>query len=146
MELARSLVARVRQYVGDRRHSNRQSVQLPLSIFMAGPAKNLDGSARVLSLKGRTLDISAGGLALIVPAIRVGEHHLIGESRGFKLRLDLPAGPVEMSVAPIRYESLADHKTESGFLIGVKIVDMPADDRQKYSDYFLTLKAQSGIK
>ena len=135
MELTRAIVSRLRRYVGDRRHSTRRKVRLPFSIVVAGPAKGVNGSRQTRSLEGHTLDISPAGMSLIVPAIRIGEHHLVGENRGFGLKLELPNGQIEMQVSPVRYESLEDHKTENGFLIGVKIVDMPENDRAKFAKY-----------
>ncbi|MEK6280109.1 MAG: PilZ domain-containing protein [Acidobacteriota bacterium] len=135
MELARSIVARLRQFVGDRRRSERRKVRLPFSISVAGPAKTVKGSRQVRSLEGHTLDLSPAGMSLIVPAIRIGEHHLVGENRGFDLSLELPDGLVEMQVNPVRYESLEDHKTESGFLIGVEITKMPEPDRARFAAF-----------
>jgi hypothetical protein len=74
-----------------------------------------------------------------VPAIRLGEHHLVGENRTLNVRLELPDGPVEMQVAPVRYESLEEHQTETGYLIGAKIVAMPEEDRARFSNYLATL-------
>ena len=139
MELTRSMVSRLRRYLGDRRHSNRHKVRLTFSILFGGPSKSVKGNQKFLSLEGHTLDVSAGGLALIVPAIRVGEHHLVGESRGFKIRLELPGGTVEMKVVTIRYESLDEHPSERGFLVGVKIVEMEEADRRRFLDYLSTL-------
>lgn len=147
MGLARSVVARLRQYVGDRRHSNRQRVRLPFTILFGGPARGVRGSSpRPVTLEGHTLDMSAGGLALIVPAIRVGEHHLVGEGPSFKLRLELAEGPLEMRVATVRYESLDEQATESGFIVGVKIVEMEEADRRTYSEYVSKLMNQSAAK
>ena len=139
MELARAIVSRLRRFVGDRRHSTRKKVRLPFSIVVAGPAKGVNGSRQTRSLDGHTLDISPAGMSLIVPAIRIGEHHLVGENRGFGLKLELPDGQIEVQVSPVRYESLEDHKTENGFLIGVKIVDMPENDRATFAKYVSAL-------
>ena len=136
MELARSVVSRLRQIVGDRRHSHRRKVRLPFTIFVAGAARKLNGARRVSSVDGHTLDISAHGLALIVPTIRVGDHHLVGADRGFTVRLQLPSGPVEMQVTTVRYENLNDDSSESGFLVGVKSPDMDAADRLRFDNYF----------
>ena len=100
MELARSIVARVRQYVGDRRQSKRRKVCLSFSVSIA-PARNLNGSSHIRSLEGHTLDISPDGISLVVPAIRIGEHHLVGENRGLNLKLELPDGLIAMSVIPV---------------------------------------------
>lgn len=133
-ELARSLVSQLRRFVGDRRRSKRRKVQLPFSLTLSGAATGANGSRRSDSLRGHTLDVSSTGLALVVPAILLGEHHLIGENRRLKVRLELPNGPVEMQVIPIRYESLEDHKTETGYLIGVKIVEI-ADEDGRFAEF-----------
>jgi len=75
------------------------------------------------------------GLALIVPTILLGEHHLIGENRKLKVVLELPQGPVVMQVVPLRYESLEEHKTETGYVIGAKIVEMTDAHRERFTNY-----------
>ena len=71
-EFARTIVARLRQYVGDRRHSKRQCVRLDFSLSLASARNSLNGTRRISSLDGHTLDVSANGLALIVPQITLG--------------------------------------------------------------------------
>lgn len=136
VELARTVVSRLRQFVGDRRRSHRRRVRLPFTIFVAGAAKKLNGARRVQTVDGSTHDISANGLALIVPTIRVGDHHLVGNDRGFTVRLQLPSGPVDMQVITVRYENLGEDSRETGFLIGVKIIAMDENDRRRFDDYF----------
>jgi c-di-GMP-binding flagellar brake protein YcgR len=138
-EFTRGIVSRLRQFVGDRRHSKRQRVRLAFSISVASPAKSLNGTRRMSSMDGHTLDLSATGMALIVPAIRIGEHHLVGENRSLNVKLELPVGPIEMQVTPVRYEALEDHPTETGYLVGVKIVGMPVEDRAQFSEYVSAL-------
>ncbi len=142
MEFARSVVSRLRRFVGDRRRSPRQAVRLPFMISISGGAKNLNGTKRSSSIGGHTLDLSDSGLALIVPSIRLGEHHLVGENRSFSVRLELPRGPVEMQVAPVRYEALDQDASESGFLIGVRIISIADKDRAKFGDYVSELLTQ----
>ena len=139
MELARSIVSRFRQFVGDRRHARRVRARLPFTVSLAGPAKNQNGSRRMSSLKGHTLDLSSTGLALIVPTIIVGEHHLVNENRNLNVRLELPDGVVEMQVTPIRYESLDDHRTETGYLIGARIVSIDETDQARFMKYVANL-------
>ena len=138
-EFTRVIVSRLRQYMGDRRHSKRRNVRLPFCLSLASPARNLNGTRRISSLEGHTLDLGEKGLALIVPAITLGEHHLVGENRGLNVRLELPGGSVEMQVVPVRYESLEEHQTETGYLIGAEIVAMPEADRARFSEYLATL-------
>ena len=138
-ELARSIVSRLRKLVGDRRHSKRLKVRLPFSLSLASLTRNLNGTKRVNSVEGHTLDLSPNGLALVVPAITLGEHHLVGENRSLSIKLELPGGPVEMQVMPVRYQSLDEHETETGYLIATRIVSMSDEDRAKFVNYASTL-------
>jgi hypothetical protein len=135
MELARLFVSRMRQVVGDRRRAKRRRARVGFSLSLSSPAKGLNGSRRQMSMEGHTLDLSETGLALIVPAITLGKHHLVGENRSLNLSLELPVGPIEIQVAPVRYESLEEHKSETGYLIGVKIVNLSDEDRAKFEEY-----------
>ncbi len=94
-------------------------------------------------MEGHTLDISASGLALIVPAITLGEHHIVGENRTLNVNLQLPEGPIDLKVTPVRYESLEEHETETGYLIGVKILEISDGDRAKFAKYVATLQIES---
>src|SRR4030088_1492198 len=113
-EFTRAIVAPLRQYVGDRRHSTRRNVRLKFRLSLASPTKNLNGTQRTSSMVGHTLDLSANGLALIVPAITLSDHHLVGENRSLSLRLELPEEPVVMQVAPVRYERFDEDASETG--------------------------------
>ena len=83
-------------------------------------------------LDGYTLDLSITGLALIVPAIRIGEHYLAGADRKLHVKLELPGGPVEMKVVTVRYENLEDG---SGYLIGARILEISDADRSSFEKY-----------
>ena len=134
-ELARSLVSHLRRFVGDRRRAKRQRARLPFTLSLAGAAIKLNGDRQSAALKGHTLDVSTDGIALIVPSILLGEHHLIGENRKLSVTLELPAGMIEMKVVPIRYESLEEDPTETGYLIGAKIFEMNETDRERFTQY-----------
>jgi hypothetical protein len=109
--------------------------RLAFTLSLAGSAIKLNGDRQSATLKGHTLDVSTDGIALIVPSILLGEHHLIGENRKLSVTLELPAGMIEMKVVPIRYESLEEHLTETGYLIGAKIVEMNEADRERFMQY-----------
>ena len=138
-ELARSLVSHLRRFVGDRRRAKRQRARLAFTLSLAGAAIKLNGDRQRATLKGHTLDVSTDGIALIVPSIVLGEHHLIGENRKLSVTLELPVGVIEMKVVPIRYESLEEHLTETGYLIGAKIVEMNETDRELFTQYVVGL-------
>jgi hypothetical protein len=90
-------------------------------------------------MTGYTLDLSDNGMALIVPRITLGEHHLVGENRRILVKLELPDGSVEMQTAPVRYERLED-QFETGYLIAVKIVQMEPEERARFLDYVAELR------
>ena len=141
-EFARTVVSRLRQYVGDRRVSRRQAVRLDLSLSLASATKGLNGTKRIESMAGHTLDVSFNGLAVIVPRITLGDHHLVGENRAINLKVELPDGPVEMQTSPVRYERLEDQATETGYLIAVKITGISENDRARFSDYVEALRSR----
>lgn len=138
-ELPRRIVSRLRRFIGNRRGSRRVHTRLKFTLSLSDPRVSTNGARRLPSLDGHTLDVSMTGLALIVPAIRIGEHYLAGAERKLHLKLELPGGPLEMKVASARYESLED---DSGYLIGARIVEMSDADRAEFQKYVATLLKQ----
>jgi hypothetical protein len=141
-ELPRRIVSRLRRYIGNRRKVKRAQVRLNFTLTLSDPRTTTNGSRRLASIEGHTVDISTTGLGLIVPAIRVGEHYLVGEERSLHLLLELPDEPVNMNVVPVRYESLEEEATESGYIIGVRLVEMSAADRKRFVQYVEGLLAK----
>jgi hypothetical protein len=131
-ELPRRIASHLRRFIGNRRHSKRVRARLSFTLSLSDPRVSSNGARRLPTLDGHTLDVSSTGLALVVPAIRIGEHYLAGNERRLHIRLELPDGPVEMQVAAVRYESLDD---ESGYLIGARIVEMSDSDRASFEKY-----------
>ena len=131
-ELPRRIVSHLRRFIGNRRRSRRVRARLSFTLSLSDPKTNTNGSRRLPSLNGHTLDVSPTGLALIVPAIRIGEHYLAGSVRKLYIKLELPSGPIELKVVAVRYESLED---ESGYLIGARIVEMSDSDRASFKKY-----------
>ena len=131
-ELPRRIVSHLRRFIGNRRRSKRVRARLNFTLSLADPRVNTNGSRRLPTLEGHTLDVSTTGLALVVPAIRMGEHYLAGNERKLHIRLELPNGRVEMKVASVRYESLED---ESGYVIGARIIEMSDADRVSFENY-----------
>ena len=105
-ELPRRIVSSLRRFIGNRRQNKRVRARLAFTLSISDPRVNSNGSRRLPRLEGHTLDVSSTGLALIVPAIRIGEHYLAGDERKLHVKLELPTGSVEMKVATVRYESL----------------------------------------
>ena len=134
-ELPRRIVSHLRRFIGNRRHSKRVRARLNFTLSLSDLRLSSNGSRRLPALAGHTLDVSTTGLALVVPAIRIGEHYLAGSDRKLHIRLELPSGAVEMKVVSVRYESLED---ESGYIIGARIVEMSDSDRASFEKYVLS--------
>jgi hypothetical protein len=141
-ELPRRIVSTLRRFIGDRRRHKRVKTRLKFTLSLADPRVRSNGARRLPSINGHTLDVSTTGLALIVPAIRIGEHYLAGAERRLHLKLDLPSGAVEMKLATVRYESLEDSQEESGYLIGARIIEIADADRASFEKYVKELLSQ----
>jgi hypothetical protein len=140
-ELMRSIVARLHRFIGDRRRAPRYRQRLPFIISLpdvrSGGGAN--GALRSPSLEGFTRDVSATGLALILPAIRIGEHYLTNEDRPLRITLEMPTGTLQIAAVPVRYERLDENETEKGYLVGVKITERSDDDRARFTGHLRTV-------
>ena len=125
-------MSRLRRFIGNRRGARRVRARLSFTLSLSDPRLSSNGARRLPALNGHTLDVSTTGLALIVPAIRIGEHYLAGADRKLHIKLELPSGPVEMKVATVTYESLED---DTGYLIGARLLEMSDTDRVSFEKY-----------
>jgi len=141
-ELPRRIVSHLRRFIGNRRRCKRVRTRLTFTLSISDPRVNSNGARRLPTLDGHTLDVSTTGLALVVPAIRIGEHYLAGADRKLHIKLELPNGPVEMKVATVRYESLEDSDEETGYLIGARILEMSDRDRASFEKYLAKVLAK----
>lgn len=91
----------------------------------------------VATLEGRTRDMRATGLSLVVPRMRIGGEEIVAEDRQLRVVLELPSGPLEMEVAPVRYETL---EAEEGYLIGVRITEISDSDCVRFVKYLRALR------
>jgi hypothetical protein len=137
-ERTRAILGRLRKFIGERRRAERCTVRLPFVVSLRDE-RTMKGSRQPQSLDGYTLDISTSGVALIVSAIRIGDHYLAGENQRLSVQLELPTGPVEMQASPVRYERLDEDELEVGYLIGVNITEMNQTDRLRYEEYIAGL-------
>jgi PilZ domain len=136
-ELLRSIAARLRAYVGNRRNAPRFRVRLPCAVRLEGRRPVASPRAAV-TVEAFTRDLSQTGLALVVPSVRVGERYLTESP--LRLRLEHPTGPLEIVVAPVRYEQLEPEDEDEGFLIGVRITSISDADRARYDEYLDQLR------
>ena len=72
---------------------------------------------------GQLNDVSAAGLAMVLPATIIDERFCTGSNR-LKLSLHLPQGIIGLEVAPVRCERLTDAYSVHGYLLGTKITNV----------------------
>jgi hypothetical protein len=142
-ELIRSIASRLREFIGNRRRAPRYVTHLEAGLALSVSLSNAKGSAvsdgQPLKLAGYTRDISATGLALIVPAIRIGGQYITGENRTLEIILKLPTSTIKIRATPVRYSPLEEDGTDTGYLIGAQIVHMSDQDRTQFNAYLETL-------
>ena len=142
-ELMRSIAARLHRFIGDRRRAPRYLTHLEaglaISVSLPNAKAAAKGTGQLLKLAGYTRDVSATGLALIVPTIRIGGQYITGENRPLEIMLKLPTGPIQVKATSVRYAPLEGEGTDTGYLIGVQIVSMSDEDRAHFNAYLQTL-------
>ena len=139
----RRFVSHLRRFIGNRRRHQTCARAPELHPQSLGSPVEFKRHTTVAVADGHTLDISTTGVALIVPAIRIGEHYLAGADRAATLKLDLPGGPVEMKLATVRYEALEETDEETGYLIGARIIEMADADRASFEEYIAKMSQPS---
>lgn len=138
-ELMREIANRLRALVGTRRYAPRHPAQLAVAVSLLDSRPRSYPSA----LEGQTRDVNAQGLALVLPAIRIGDRYLTGEDHTLRIMLKLPAGPIQLHATPVRYERLEEEDSAPvGYLIGVRIKDMNENDRTLFNEYLRTLQSR----
>jgi hypothetical protein len=86
---------------------------------------------------GRTKDLSAGGLSVILPSTLIDERYC-GDDARLQLALHLPTGSVNLEVTAVRCEPLRREDTALGYLLGAQILSID-DDRDEYDDYLRSI-------
>jgi c-di-GMP-binding flagellar brake protein YcgR len=138
-ELPRRMVSQLRRFIGNRRRAKRAEARIPFTLSLDDPRVSRNGFRRLPPLQGHTLDISSTGVALIVAAIRIGGHYLAGTERRLYLKLELPDGTADLTLIPVRYESLEEDPAETGYVIGARIEEISDADRTRLNDYVKSL-------
>ncbi len=139
-ELMRSIAAYLRDFFGNRRHAPRRTTRLDFKLSLVDAKKGTDAGRQELAPNGYTRDISATGLALIVPAIRIGDYYLSGEDHTLRIWLKLQGGLIQIDAIAKRHERLDDTNSgETGYLIGAHITEINEIDRALFTKYYKSL-------
>jgi PilZ domain len=81
---------------------------------------------------GRTHDLSAGGLGMVLPSTIIDEGFCTGTNR-LNLSLHTPGGVIALEVSPVRCERLIGAYAGQGYLLGTKITNVV--DRDQFEQY-----------
>lgn len=134
-EHLRKIASRLRELVADRRRSPRHRVSLPVSVSLL----DAEASAQPALVQGRTRDVSAEGIGVILPHVRVGDRYLVGDSVTLRVTLKLPEGYARLYGTPVRYEKLDAAGSDTGFVVGIRLTDTDERDRALLVDYIKSL-------
>jgi hypothetical protein len=133
-ELIRSIAARFREYLGNRRRAPRYTIRLSVRVSPVQAAKPARISATDRNaIYGYTRDVSESGLALILPAIRINNIYLMGEDRALELLIEHESEPIVIYGMAARYEKLEEEEADKGYLVGIKIIEMSGEDRTRFT-------------
>lgn len=140
----RSFLGWLREYVGDRRRSPRRGarfaarVPVVVNLLEAG-AEFGPGASGAPSVAGETRDLGPSGLTLLVGRVRVRGEYLTDAAHHLGVRLELPAGNVSLLARAVRFEQPPGGAGESGYLLGLRILKVRAEDLALYAGFLRTL-------
>ena len=136
--MLREIVTHFNKVLAERRAAPRKKVSVAVRVrfapdrYAVGHIKN----SEKLSLSGATYDISACGVGLVLPSIRLDQNYLVGQERHLIVEMDIHDRTVVMTVIGRRYEEVGEHLSIRRFIVGAEIVEMSPTDRAAYG-YFL---------
>jgi hypothetical protein len=135
-ELLRTITRRLREFVGNRRRAPRHKLRLAAAVSLL----DAGGSVHPATLSGHTCDVSTSGLGIILPAIRVGERYLVGESHTLRVVLKLPDTHARLYGTPVRYERLDSDEHDSGYLVGISLTETDDPEYAAFVEYLRTIR------
>ncbi|HEY6186600.1 MAG TPA: hypothetical protein VIW80_02895 [Pyrinomonadaceae bacterium] len=130
-------------YEKERRTTRRHRTQLAIRVLVVVTKRTADDGDHVLTCIGYTHDISETGIALVISAKSINEAYLDRADCTMQVGLTLPTGSVDIKAIPVRYQRVADgrtdaseeHSAEQGYLVGMLITEMNEDARSRYLEY-----------
>jgi len=134
----------LRDYVTERRSARRRgaryAARIPFTVSVADAKRGgAAGTTKpAASLAGSTRDLGEGDLNLVVPSIRIGGDYITLKDNKLLIMLELPSGTVSLIAVPARFEQLNGEGGGEGYLVGVRIEEMSAPDRERYLQHLRT--------
>jgi c-di-GMP-binding flagellar brake protein YcgR len=118
----------------------RRRAELRLKVAMVEAGSRSRRSCTT-TFHGYTRDISATGVAILLPIARISDELLNQSQRSLRIVLELATGAIEADAALVRYEPalVNDGRTKMGCLIGAQILKMRADDRERFDQHLRSI-------
>ena len=126
----------------ERRRMRRLRTQCEIELVAGLSILDADvqDSESSLIFLGRTHDLSAAGLAMVLPSTIIDERFCSGGNR-LNLSLHSPKGVIDLEVSPVRCERLNGPYAGQGYLLGTRITNV--EDREQFERYLGTLSGQN---
>lgn len=119
-----------------RRIKARCEIELTATLsLLDNDVQNCESS---LIFLGRTHDLSAAGMCMVLPSTIIDERFCTGTNR-LNLSLHVPGGVIGLEVSPVRCERLVGPYIGQGYLLGTKITNV--DDPARFESYLETLSS-----
>jgi hypothetical protein len=134
-EVIRTIAARLRRFVADRRSAKRFAVRLRCTVGLASGRAIKNGGRADTSLEGFTYDVSETGLRLLMRAIHIDGHYLTGSGTTLLVLVELPDAPILLRAVAVRYDRLDEDDSQMSYLIGMQIKEMNNQDRERFVEY-----------
>ncbi|HEX3560851.1 MAG TPA: PilZ domain-containing protein [Pyrinomonadaceae bacterium] len=116
----------------ERRLKPRFGASLPCSVALAEGERDLLFPNEKLDC--RTRDLSESGVGLVAHTIYLGYTCIVDEGRALHVKLELPAGDVEMEATSAHYVRLDSGAAgEASYLVGLRITSMSDEHRALYA-------------
>ncbi len=113
------------------RHEANLQERLEFSVLLREADTAANGVQHMRAVAGHTVNVSEGGLAVVLHAQQIDEQYLSGDEGSMSIELDLPnGGSIEIQATPVRYQ-----KRDDGYLIGAQISAMSERDRELFEEY-----------
>ncbi|HET8781310.1 MAG TPA: PilZ domain-containing protein [Pyrinomonadaceae bacterium] len=118
----------------ERREMRRLKVKCEVELLADLSLLDTDAGEPLESLifMGQTSDLSAAGIAMIIPSTIIDERFCDGDNR-LNLSLHLPEGVIRLEVTPVRCERITGVNSSQGYLLGTKITDVT--QRERFEQY-----------
>src|SRR3954464_3913590 len=118
--MLREIATRVTNVLAQRRAAPRKKVSVAVRVRLA-PTYHTVGhtiASEKLTLSGATFDVSTCGIGMVLPAIRLNEHYLVGQKLVLFVEMDSHAGTFFIKAFGRRYEEIGEHLSVKRFAVG----------------------------